>query len=685
MSEPQTTNRLIYETSPYLLRHAHHPVDWYPWGEEAFQKAKEEDKPILLSCGYSACHWCHVMARESFEDPDIAELMNAYFVNIKVDREERPDIDQLYQQAVQLMTGQGGWPLTVFLDLERKPFFGGTYFPPKPLYGRSSFPWLLETIHDKWVNQREEIKKAGSELQKYMQTSREAAGEGRPPEPEIPERAGSELIRTADRRNGGFGGAPKFPNPSLLQLFLKVGVSHRKQQWVDQVLFALGQMSEGGIYDHLGGGFHRYSTDQYWLVPHFEKMLYDNAQLLKIYAIGYQLTESEDFKRVARETADYIQREMTAPEGGFYATQDADSEGVEGRFYLWDLEEIQRVLTPEEAHLVIDYYGLTAKGNFEGKNILNRLYPADRFRKNPELSPVNRETLNRAKEKLFKLREQRVKPFRDEKIIISWNGLMIGALAYSYQVFQRDEDYMAGKRAAEFILSRMKKPDGGLSRIFKDGRAKIDGMLDDYAFLTQGLLDLYEADFKPSWLEESLRLTGKAIELYGNNDGTYCLTTQKNELIIQPLSGQDLAIPSGVSVHTENLLRLAVFTGRRELRREAEKILAAYAPEMKRDAWSHAGLLTALDAYYQEFKEFTFISEEAKIPEILVKLRRSFIPYRVLVWGHGKQPNLTAHPAGELLQNRYTLEGKPTCYACHQMSCLPPVTEWEQLRSVIEK
>ncbi|HBF38708.1 MAG TPA: hypothetical protein DDW50_15495, partial [Firmicutes bacterium] len=675
---------LIHETSPYLLQHAHNPVDWFPWGEEAFQKARQEDKPILLSCGYSACHWCHVMERESFENPEIAHLMNEYFVNIKVDREERPDIDQLYQQAVQAITGQGGWPLTAFLDHEQRPFFGGTYFPPVSIYGRISFPQLLQGIHDKWQNQRGDIQEASRELGNFLKPGQEISDVHKTPERELPLKAGLELYKTAiDPENGGFGQAPKFPNPSFLQLFLRLGEKYQQPALREHAIFTLRKMAQGGIYDQLGGGFHRYSTDEKWLVPHFEKMLYDNAQLLKIYTIGYQLTHYEEFQDVVCQTADYIRREMTAPEGGFYATQDADSEGVEGKFFVWKLSEVQQVLGAEEAQLLAENYRISAKGNFEGANILNRLTKSTAPLKPSELDPGIRQKIKNAKERIFKAREARVKPFRDEKIITGWNGLMMGALAYAYQVLGREEDYQSAKRAGNFIWDSLRLPDGRLARIYKDGQAKVEAILDDYTFLSQAFLDLYEADFDEVWLKRSLELTAVAIKEFGKDgNGHYYTAAGTNNLFTRPLSGEDQAIPSGVSVHCENLLRLQAFTGRNDFYQEAEGIFRAYREMMAKGIWAYAGLIGALDMYYQGINGFTFISEDAALPEILKKLQRSYIPYRIVAWKNNLHQD-AVHPAKELFQDRLSLEGKPTCYPCSAQRCFDPVTDWQALHQIV--
>lgn len=693
MTVTKHTNRLIHETSPYLRQHAHNPVDWYPWGDEAFEKAKSEDKPILLSCGYSACHWCHIMEMESFEDPEIAGLMNRYFINIKVDREERPDIDQIYQHAVQAMTGQGGWPLTVFLDHEKRPFFGGTYFPPVSKYGRAGFPDLLNAIRAKWDGERDKIADAARGLADFLDTGalnvdndvNLTQGEDFP-EKDLAVKAIGELSGIVDRRNGGFNGAPKFPNPSLLQLLLRVGVHHGKQEEVDLALFSLRQMARGGIYDQLGGGFHRYSTDARWLVPHFEKMLYDNAQLLKLYTMAYQLTGEEEFKNVIQATADYVRREMTGPEGCFYATQDADSEGEEGKYYLWSMDEIKEQLEPELAQVFLDYYHVSPEGNFEGRNILNRL-ENDPEQEASYAAPEVRRKLQQAKTVLFSVREGRVKPFRDEKVITSWNGLMIGAYAYTYQVTANPLDYRSAKKAAEFILNSVRLPDGSLARIYKDGQAKIPAFLDDYAFLAAGFINLYEADFNEVWLEQSLRLTREATKRFGTPAGRYYLTEETGgDLITRPLSGHDQAIPGGVAVHCENLLRLAVFRGEAELNREAERILRAYETELSHNIWGYGSLIGVTDIYHQHFKEFAFVSDGTAIPEMLAKFRKQFVPYRVVAWtnqsGNTAKP-LDNHPARALLDGRHTMNKKAACYVCSDFRCLPPVTDWEDLYTIL--
>ena len=550
------------------------------------------------------------------------------------------------------------------------------------------FPDVLQALHSKWDQKRAEIHHAGSELAKILSTGFQVVDDpagGALPERDLAVKAILELGGIVDRRYGGFNGAPKFPNANLLQLLLRVGSHHGKNAEVELALFTLRQMAHGGIYDQLGGGFHRYATDAQWLVPHFEKMLYDNAQLLKIYAMAFQLTNADEFKNVIQMTADYVRREMTAPEGGFYATQDADSEGEEGKFYRWNVGEIKALLEPELAQLVIDNYRITPDGNFEGYNILNRLGtpPEEKVFSTAEF----RKKLSLAKTILLMARDSRVKPFRDEKVITGWNGLMIGAYAYTYQVMANPLDYRSAKKAAEFILNSMRLPDGRLARIYKDGKAKINAFLDDYAYLAAGLIDLFETDFNENWLEQSIRLTMEACRLFGDQACRYYLTENTgDDLIGRPLSGPDQAIPAGVAVHCENLLRLAAFSDEIELHREAERILEAFQPEMARNTWGYSTLIGVSDIYYQNLKKFTFISEGAALPEMLTKFRKYFTPYRVVAWKNrlNKEAKpLDKHPARALLANCDLNNNKPTCYVCSDFGCLPPVTDWEDLSVIL--
>src|SRR5579859_5736600 len=508
------TNRLINETSPYLLQHAHNPVAWYPWGEEALQKAQREDKPILLSVGYSACHWCHVMERESFENEEIAELMNRYFVSIKVDREERPDIDAIYMQAVQALTQQGGWPMTVFLTPDGRPFYGGTYFPPRDRqYGREVMPGfqrILLSMADAYENRRQDVEEQATQIADYLRKRsgspfrlKGEQAKGAMPL-ELLNGASQELAAEFDALNGGFGNAPKFPNTMSLELLLRIH-QHRLNGEIEAqgtpaeleiVETSLQRMAKGGIYDHLGGGFHRYSVDAQWLVPHFEKMLYDNALLSRLYLHAYLVTGNQFYRRIVEETLDYVAREMTSPEGGFYSTQDADSEGEEGKFFVWRPAEIEAALSPEDATLFMQYYDVTAQGNFEGKNILHVTRDVEEIASEAEVTSKRaQDALQEGREQLFRAREQRVKPGRDEKILTSWNGLMLRSFAEAARYLDRSDYLQVASKNAEFLLNEL-RVDGRLLRTYKDGRARLNGYLEDYTFLADGLLALYEASFQ---------------------------------------------------------------------------------------------------------------------------------------------------------------------------------------------
>jgi uncharacterized protein YyaL (SSP411 family) len=493
-------NRLANETSPYLLQHKDNPVDWYPWGEEALKRAREEDKPLLLSVGYSACHWCHVMERESFEDDETARMMNEHFVNVKVDREERPDIDSIYMAAVQALTRHGGWPMTVFLTPDGAPFYGGTYFPPVPSRGMPSFQQLLLSIAEAYENRREEVLQSARSVRDYLQASTAAVmPEAESAGKELLDRAAVALLSQLDRRFGGFGGAPKFPQAMNLEVLLRHYYRTGERSALDGVELSCRQMAQGGIYDHLGGGFSRYSVDEYWLVPHFEKMLYDNALLSRSYLETYQATGEPFYRRIAEETLDYVLRDMTSEEGGFYSAEDADSEGEEGKFYVWTPEELAAALEPDEARHAARFWDVTERGNFEGKNILHVARPpeavADEFGLSPE-ELWDRMTGIRAK--LFAVREERVRPGRDEKILAAWNGLMLRSFALAARVTGREDYLEAAVKNATFILEKLKE-DGRIHRSYKDGRARFNGYLEDYAMVADGLVALYEATFETRW------------------------------------------------------------------------------------------------------------------------------------------------------------------------------------------
>ncbi|MBX6341813.1 MAG: thioredoxin domain-containing protein, partial [Thermomicrobiaceae bacterium] len=512
-------NRLIHETSPYLLQHAHNPVDWYPWGEEALRAAREQDKPILLSIGYSACHWCHVMERESFESEAIARIMNERFINIKVDREERPDLDSIYMVAVQMMTGQGGWPLTVFLTPDLQPFYGGTYFPPEDRLGMPGFPRVLLAASEAYRTRRQEVEQSAREVSQHLQAHFAATAPPSALSEATLDEAARNLARQFDRVNGGFGGAPKFPAPMALEFLLRTWRRAGVPRALEMVELTLTKMARGGIYDQVGGGFHRYAVDAVWLVPHFEKMLYDNALLARVYALAYQATGGSLYRRVAEETCDYVLREMTSPEGAFYSTQDADSEGEEGKFYVWTPEEIDAALPPREAEIAKRYFGVTEAGNFEGKTVLSVPEPPERVAADLAMSPDALEAAVREiRDRLYAARAGRVWPGRDEKVLAAWNGLMLRALAEVGAALDRPDYVDAAARCARFLRDHLDR-GGTLSRVFKDGRAHVDGYLEDYAALADGLVSLYEATFEPAWLDWARDLLARAVDRFADPQG----------------------------------------------------------------------------------------------------------------------------------------------------------------------
>jgi uncharacterized protein YyaL (SSP411 family) len=545
-----TENRLAQETSPYLLQHAHNPVDWFPWGDEAFARARAEDKPVLLSVGYSACHWCHVMERESFENADIAALMNRHFVSVKVDREERPDVDQIYMQAVQSMTGHGGWPMTVFLTPDGVPFYGGTYFPPTDRHGLPGFPRLLEGLADAWRNRRPEVVQSTKQITEQLNQADRLRRSAQLLGDDVLFSAFHGMSGQFDERLGGLGGAPKFPQPMNWEFVLRFWKRSGNDRAREMVTRTLTTMARGGIYDQLGGGFHRYSVDAEWLVPHFEKMLYDNAQLASLYLHAWLAFGDPEYRRIVEETLDYVLREMTDPSGGFYSAQDADSEGVEGKFFVWTPDEIRAALPPAEAEDALSYWGLDRGSNFEGHNIL--WVPGE-----PDAASVAN-----ARRVLHDVREGRIHPGRDDKVLAAWNGLMCRAFAEAGQALGRADYVAAAARNADFILREMRR-DGRLLRTWKAGQAKLLGYLEDYSMVAAALLDVYEATYERRWLDEARVLADDMLRLFWDEDveGFYDTGTDHERLIVRPRNLYDNAVPCGSSVAVETLLRLAVLTG----------------------------------------------------------------------------------------------------------------------------
>ena len=668
-------NRLINETSPYLLQHANNPVDWFAWGDEALGRAKAEDKPILLSIGYSACHWCHVMERESFENESIASLMNEHFINIKVDREERPDLDAVYMEAVQMLTGSGGWPMTVFLTPEGKPFYGGTYFPPVDHPNLPGFPRLLESIFKAYRDQRGEVDRVTQQLASQMGRSGQLQGGDTPLTVEVLHQAYSSLAANFDYQNGGIGTAPKFPQPMTLEMLLRYHHRGYNPRALEMVELTLEKMAHGGIYDQIGGGFHRYSTDAFWLVPHFEKMLYDNALLARLYLHAYLVTGRPLYRRITEETLDYVLREMTDPLGGFYSAQDADSEGEEGKFFVWTPDQIEAVLGEEEGNLFAGYFGVTDAGNFEGKTIFNIPQADSSFADEHGVSPdLLQAVVARGKRVLRELREQRVHPLLDDKVLASWNGLMLRSFAEAAVALDRADYLSAAINNATFLLETM-MPQGRLLRTYRDGQAKLLGYLEDYAFVADGLLALYESTFEPRWLNEASALADSMVALFWDaKAGAFYDTGSDHEsLVIRPRDVFDNAQPCGGSVASELLLRLAVITGNQEYAVTAATPMRTLHDLMGRAPAGTGHWLAALDFYVSIPKEIVIIGprEDPATQRLLNTVFGRFLPNKVVV---GASTGDADSPL-PLLQDRGMIGGSPTAYVCQNYTCQLPVTE----------
>jgi uncharacterized protein YyaL (SSP411 family) len=688
----QHTNRLIHETSPYLLQHAHNPVDWFPWGSEAFEKARAENKPLLLSIGYSACHWCHVMEHESFENESIAAVMNEHFVSIKVDREERPDLDHIYQSVVQMLSGQGGWPLTMFLTPEQEPFYGGTYFPPEDRYGRPGFPRILAAVADAYHRRPGEVTKSIQQIREGLQKLSSLEASPGELSPDILTNAARALANNFDMVHGGFGTQPKFPNPSNLEYLLRYWHVSGNENFLNMAKLATGKIASGGIYDHLGGGFHRYSVDERWLVPHFEKMLYDNAQLLPLYLNMYQITHDEFYARVARETLTYIKREMLAPEGGFYATQDADSEGEEGKFFVWTKAEVDALLG-EASRLFCRYYDITGSGNWEhGNNILHLTVSLDQTAKmfNKPLDEVTA-SIESSKAILFAAREQREKPFRDEKVLTSWNGLMLSGMVQAYNVLGEAEALQAVRDTITFLQRHMLR-DGRLLSVYKDGQAKLNGYLDDYAFLSAALLDAFEATFTSAYFDLAQQLINTMLEEFWDVEqwGFFFTGKSHETLIERTKSVYDQAIPSGTSVATTTLLRLYHYTGRADYLQRAEQVLYLVRRHMEQQPFGVGSLLTTLDFYVRKPQEIVLIGapDAEDTQAMLQALHQQYIPNKVLFQIDPQQvaAALAALPLlRDVLAGKAQVEGKATVYVCHNFTCSLPVTDPEALTALFAR
>ena len=686
-AESEFTNRLIHETSPYLRQHAHNPVDWYPWGQEALDKAKREDKPILLSIGYSACHWCHVMERESFENEAIAEVMNAHFVNIKVDREERPDLDTLYMNYVQMTTGSGGWPMTVFLTPDQIPFYGGTYFPPEDRSGRPGFGRLCLTLAEAYREKKEEIEARGPDIVQRlaaMNTLPPAAGKVTAASLDL---AFDQLAPRFDTTHGGFTGAPKFPGSMSLAFLLRHFSRAGRQEGRDFVALSLQKMAGGGMYDQLGGGFHRYSVDERWLVPHFEKMLYDNALLSRLYLEAYQLDPQPLYARVVEEILDYVVREMLNPEGGFYSTQDADSEGHEGKFFIWTPREIGEILGEEKGKVFCRYYDVTAQGNFEGANILNVPRPLEQVARELSLSPGElSRILSEGRQRLFREREKRIKPHRDEKILTGWNGMMAVSFVEASVVLQRADYLEVARRNARFLLKHLCRK-GRIFRTHKDGVSKLRGYLDDYANFVEQLLALYQATGEREWLDEAVIYNDAMLEQFWNREqAAFFLTGKEHEKLVTPVRDvYDNATPAGSSVAVFNLLKLAILTGTMEYRSIAETNLESMRLPLTRYPAGFGYLLGAADFYLGPVKEIAVVGdpESGETRRLLEVVHGRFLPNKVVAI---LDPNAT-DGAGDLplLEGKTLVKGRPAAYVCENYTCKAPVTEPSQLELALNQ
>ena len=698
---PSRNNRLAKVKSPYLLQHAHNPVDWYPWGEEAFTKARAENKPVFLSVGYSTCHWCHVMAHESFEDDETAEIMNREFVNIKVDREERPDVDRVYMTFVQATTGHGGWPMSVWLTPELKPFVGGTYFPPEDRYGQPGFRKVLERIADAWKNNQDNIREQGGRIVEALsQVENVEVLPGKLNALAL-EAAYEQIARGYDSREGGFGGAPKFPRPVTLNFLFRFYSRDREspkgRHALEMNLFTLRKMAAGGMHDHLGGGFHRYSVDAYWHVPHFEKMLYDQAQLAVAYLDAFQITREPEFESVARKTLDYVRRDMTAKEGGFYSAEDADSffeqgkpEHGEGAFYIWTKKEVDAALGPV-AEIFNFHYGVQPDGNapptsdphgeFRGRNILierrSMGETAARFKKSEkEICKI----LEQGRATLLLLREKRPRPHLDDKIITAWNGLMISAFARASQILN-DTDYLeVATRAASFLLKNLyDETRKVLVRNYREGRSEVEGFADDYAFAIQALLDLYEASFDVEWLKFAIELQETQDRLFWDdkNGGYFSVTGKDASILLRTKEDNDSAEPAASSVAALNLLRLAQIRDETKWRERATETVAAFGPQLSRFASAMPQMLVALEYALSKPRQFVIAGkrDDGSTLALSAELHRHFVPNKILLLADGAAGQKFLEGKLEALHAMKPIGGKAAIYVCENFSCQAPVTE----------
>ena len=686
----KASNHLVNEKSPYLLQHVGNPVDWYPWGETAFQKAKKEGKPIFLSIGYATCHWCHVMAHESFEDEEIARILNKDYISIKVDREERPDVDKIYMSVCQSLTGRGGWPLSIFMTPEGKPFFAGSYFPKESRLGMTGFMDILKQIAAMWQDDRQRILKTSEKITGIIQPRPDLDTSVPIMSVDTLKKGYTQLVGNFDSRYGGFGTAPKFPTPHNLSFLLRWHKRSADPQALEMVDKTLDAMRRGGIFDQIGFGFHRYSVDEKWLVPHFEKMLYDQALLAMAYTEAYQATGKVEFARVAREIFTYVLRDMTAPEGGFYCAEDADSEGEEGLFYLWTYKEIKECLEEKAGGLFCRFYNITKEGNFEqGRNIPHISVPLRAFADKEGIDiTILDMTLKDAGKKLFDVRKKRVHPLKDDKILTSWNGLMIAALAKGYQAFGDQSYAHAAKKAADFVLENLRTGDGRILRRYRLGEAAYPGYLDDYAFLVWGLIELYEATFEVYFLEEAIALNEAMTDIFWDGQGGGLFFTGKgNEaLITRSKEIYDGALPSGNSVAALNFMRLSRMTGDIGLEQKAEQLTRVFSNEVAAHPMAYTQLLLAFDFMVGPSKEIVIAGDRSlETAQAMVNaVHRKFLPNKVLLFRPKGQEGKRLASLSSFVEPMVPIDHKATAYVCERYACKTPITDAGQLEATLK-
>ena len=681
-------NRLSESSSPYLLQHKNNPVDWYPWGDEAFQKAAELDIPIFLSIGYSTCHWCHVMAHESFEDEQVAQLLNKNFISIKVDREELPEIDHVYMSVCQAMTGRGGWPLTIIMTPDKEPFFAGTYFPKKGRFGRPGMMELLPSIAEAWKNRRAELVQSAEKINEYLVKSN-TKELGTPLSKAILKETYSQFVNRYDKNHGGFGTQPKFPSPHNLVYLLRYHHMTDDKTALEMVEKTLQEMRLGGIFDHVGYGFHRYATDKEWLVPHFEKMLYDQAMLVMAYTEAFQITGKPEYKKTAEEILTYVQRDMTDAKGGFYSAEDADSEGEEGLFYIWTIQELQSIIGEEDTQFIQNIFNLTPEGNFKdeasgqftGKNIFHL--------KTPISNPKDLKKISQIREKIFHVREKRIHPLKDDKILTDWNGLMIAAMAKAGVAFQDNVLIESAEKSAKFIFNNLMDKNGRLQKRYRKGISGLDAHLDDYAFFVWGLLELYEATFKIEYLKNAIQLSDIMVSEFWNESsgGFYLGSDQTEKLIVRAMTGYDGAIPSGNSIAAMNLLKLTRITGEIKWAEMADKTFKVFSNEINRAPSGYTSMVTAFLFEYDHPKEIVVVGSgsDPATQDALTRMKSEYIPGKILLFKDTDQLSPSLSPLAKWTATQETIGDKVTFYVCQDFACKIPTTDIKEALTFIHE